>query len=377
MAVWIRANVYNSYVDILDFFQKYIAEDILAENVQPILTVDAIKYVHIFRNQVPRQNWHEIFPLLVKHLTSSNFVVHSYSAIAIERILQMSDEDRKPIIPHSEVVALSRGLLEHLFALMQKHATPEKIQENEFLMKCVMRVLISLREGIMPVSDMALKNLIAITKEIQKNPSNPRFYYFHFEAMGALIRFSAPSQSNELEMALYDPFAEILQNNVQEFMPYVFQLFAALLEANPCVGLSDYYKSIIPPILMAPLWESKGNVPALVRLLSAMMPRGAESMVHDGQVEPILGLFRKLISTKTNETMGFDLVESVISSFPQPVLEDYYERIFRDMFTRLSSSRTENFSLRFIRFYHFFVTHNDKSRGADYFISISDRIQHE
>lgn len=364
-------------MDILNFFQKHIAEDLLSENMHPILTVDAIKYVHTFRSQIMRQHWHEIFPLLIKHLASSNFVIYTYSAIAIERILQMSDEDRKSVIPQSEVVNLSNGLLEHLFALIQKDATPEKIQENEFLMKCVMRVLILLKEAVISVSDIVLKNLIYITKEIQKNPSNPRFYYFHFEAMGALIRFTAPSKPNELETALYDPFAEILQNNVQEFMPYVFQLFAALLEANPAAGLSEYYKSIVPPILMAPLWESKGNIPALVRLLSAMMPRGAESMAQNKQVEPILGLYRKLISTKTNEVMGFDLIESTISSFPRSALEDYYERIFRDMFTRLSISRTENFSLRFIRFYHFFVACNDKDLGADFFVDTSDRIQHE
>ena len=364
-------------MNILDFFQKHIAEDLVTENMHPILTVDAIKFVQTLRSQVIHQHWHEIFPLLVKHLTSSNFVIYTYSAIAIERILQMSDEDRKSVIPHSEVVNLSNGLLEHLFALTQKDATPEKIQENEFLMKCAMRVMIFLKEGVIPVSEIAMKNLISITKEIQKNPSNPRFCYFHFEAMGALIRFTARSKPNELEIALYDPFAEILQNNVQEFMPYVFQLFAALLEASPSSDLSDYYKSIVPPILMAPLWESKGNIPALVRLLSAIMPRGAESMVQNGQIEPILGLYRKLISTKANETMGFDLIESTISSFPRSALEDYYERIFRDMFTRLSTSKTENFSLRFIRFYHFFVACNGKNLGADYFINISDRIQHE
>lgn len=364
-------------MNILDFFQKHVAEDLITENLHPILTVDAIKFIHTFRSQIIHQHWHEIFPLLVKHLASSNFVIYTYSAIAIERILQMSDEGRKSIIPHSEVVNLSNGLLEHLFALIRKDATPEKIQENEFLMKCVMRVMIFLKEGVIPVSEVVSKNLISITKEIQKNPSNPRFCYFHFEAIGALIRFTALSKPNELEMALYDPFAEILQNNVQEFMPYVFQLFAALLEANPSAGLSEYYKSIVPPILMAPLWESKGNIPALVRLLSAMMPREAESMIQNGQIEPILGLYRKLISTKANETMGFDLIESAISSFPRSALEDYYERIFRDMFTRLSVSKTENFSLRFIRFYHFFVACNGNDLGADYFIDISDRIQHE
>ncbi len=101
-----------------------------------------------------------------------------------------------------------------------------------------------------------------------------------------------------------------------EFMPYVFQLFAALLEANPSASLSDYYTSLIPPIIMPSLWESKGNVPALVRLLTSIVPRGATEIVRDNQIEPILGIFQKLVSSKSNESHGFDLLEAVVGSFP-------------------------------------------------------------
>lgn len=64
------------------------------------------------------------------------------------------------------------------------------------------------------------------------------------------------------------------------------------------------------------MWEVKGNVPALVRLLSSIIPRGAEHMVKNNQIEPILGIFQKLVSSKINESYGFDLLESVISNFP-------------------------------------------------------------
>jgi exportin-2 (importin alpha re-exporter) len=142
-----------------------------------------------------------------------------------------------------------------------------------------------------------------------------------------------------MEEALYSPFAFILQQDIQgewppnalvpwsllhayshvflvEFVPYVFQLFAALLELNPSASLANIYKSLIPPILTPVLWESKGNIPALVRLLSSMIIRGAPDMVADNQVEPILGIFQKLISTRANETHAFDLVETVIANFP-------------------------------------------------------------
>ena len=99
-------------------------------------------------------------------------------------------------------------------------------------------------------------------------------------------------------------------------MPYVFQLFAALLEANPSASLADYYKSLIPPILMVDLWNSRGNVPALVRLLSAIIPRGTSEIAANNQVEPILGIFKMLVATKLNEIYAFELLEIIISNFP-------------------------------------------------------------
>jgi exportin-2 (importin alpha re-exporter) len=67
---------------------------------------------------------------------------------------------------------------------------------------------------------------------------------------------------------------------------------------------------------MPVLWESKGNVPALVKLVTSIIPRGASEMARDGQVEPVLGVFQKLVSTKANESYGFDILESVIAHFP-------------------------------------------------------------
>ncbi len=99
-------------------------------------------------------------------------------------------------------------------------------------------------------------------------------------------------------------------------MPYVFQLFAALLETNPSGPLPKYYKDLIPPILSPALWELKGNIPALVRLLSSVIARGASDIASNHQVEPILGIFQKLLSSKANESHAFDLLESIVADFP-------------------------------------------------------------
>ena len=179
----------NSLLSITDYFQQNLAADLIAENgVHPILKVDAIKYLYTFRSIITKEQWQQVLPVLVKHLASNNYVVYTYAAIAVERALFLSDGQGQPVIPPTEITPLAKDLLEHIFQLIQRDPAPQKVQENEFLMRCVMRVLVVIRDGVVPFSDVVLQRFITITQIISSNPSNPRFYYFHFEAMGAFIR---------------------------------------------------------------------------------------------------------------------------------------------------------------------------------------------
>lgn len=60
-------------------------------------------------------------------------------------------------------------------------------------------------------------------------------------------------------------------------------------------------------------------MPALARLLSSMVPLASSDLARNGQIGPVLGIFQKLVSTKLHETQGFDLLESVVESFPSYV----------------------------------------------------------
>ena len=179
----------NPNVNVVEFFQNNVAADLLADTgVEPILKVDAIKYLYTFRSQLTKSQWTAAFPPLVKNLASTNYVVYTYAAIAVERLLALTDDSGKHLFGKDDVAPYSKDLLNHLFSLMERDAAPEKIQENEFLMRCVMRILMAIKDGVLHVVDSVLQHLIAITNIIGQNPSNPRFYYFHFEAMGALIK---------------------------------------------------------------------------------------------------------------------------------------------------------------------------------------------
>lgn len=179
----------HDFANILEFFQKNIAKDLVSDaGVEPVLKVDAIKYLYTFRSLITKEQWHDAFPLLVKHLGSSEYIVYSYAAIALERVMALTNDQNQPMISQADVKALSGQLLQHLFDLIEKNTQPAKLQENEFLMRCVMRVLIVIRDGVIPITNSVLAHLIKITQIISQNPSNPRFYYYHFEATGALIR---------------------------------------------------------------------------------------------------------------------------------------------------------------------------------------------
>ncbi len=286
----------------------------------------------------------------------------------------MTDESGRPVIDPANIRPLASSLVEHLFSLVEKDPAPQKVQENEFIMRCIMRVLIVLKDGISAVADSVLQHLTIITNIIASNPSNPRFYYYHFESLGALTRFTPPAQADALASHLFEPFGKILSNNVEEFTPYVFQLMAALLESDPEKPLPGEYVPLIAPILGPALWEQRGNIPALVRLLSAMIPRAANELVSSNQVEGVLGIFQKLVSTKVNEGYGVDLLETAISTFQPSTLEPYWVHILNILLTRLQGKQSLAFQLRFIRFYHFVGARDDKGLGVDFFVAASDRV---
>ena len=366
----------NDLVNIGEFFSNNLASDLTSSGVEPLLKVDAIKFLYTFRSLITQDQWQQVMPMMVNHLADSNYVVYTYAAIAVERVLYLTNDAGKPIIEASQIVPLSKDLLNHLFSLIEKDKAAQKVQENEFLMRCVMRVLIVMKDGVAPITEEVLRHLIEITNIIAPNPSNPRFYYYHFESLGALVRFCPPALSAQVSQALFSPFLNILQADIEEFTPYVFQLFAAALEAEPTQPLPEIYHALVGPVLAPPIWEQRGNIPALARMLRAIIPRYAQPLVQGGQIASVLGLFQKLVSTKTFENYGFELLETVIEFVPPTALEQYWTDLLNIMLTRLSSGgNVQSFQTRFIRFYHFFASRDDKGLGTDYFIAQMNRVQ--
>lgn len=56
-------------------------------------------------------------------------------------------------------------------------------------------------------------------------------------------------------------------------------------------------------------------------------------------------------------------------------LEQYFIPILQIILQRLQNSKTENLSLRFVRFFHFITAHDDKGYSPDFIMQVTEKIQ--
>ncbi|KAJ1936744.1 importin-alpha export receptor, partial [Linderina pennispora] len=243
-----------------------------------------------------------------------------------------------------------------------------------------MRVILASRTNITPLAPAALGKLAQIVAEVSKNPSNPRFSHFMFEAIGSLARFTCaaePSAIGQFESTLFPIFQTILQQDIAEFMPYVFQILAQLLSVHQASGkLPDAYMGLLPMLLVPDLWDSQGNVPALVRLLQSYLQIGAAQLAQQNQLAPILGVFQKLIASKANDHLGFNLLLAITQFTPTESFKQYLRPVVTLCLTRLQSSRTGKFTRNYVHYLGSLMCKDPQSgAGVELLYSTMEQIQ--
>uniref|UniRef100_A0A8C2LKK2 Exportin-2 n=1 Tax=Cricetulus griseus TaxID=10029 RepID=A0A8C2LKK2_CRIGR len=342
----------NELVNLTEFFVNHILPDLKSNNVNefPVLKADGIKYIMIFRNQVPKEHLLVSIPLLISHLQAESIVVHTYAAHALERLFTMRGPNNATLFTAAEIAPFVEILLTNLF----KALTLPGSSENEYIMKAIMRSFSLLQEAIIPYIPTLITQLTQKLLAVSKNPSKPHFNHYMFEAICLSIRITCkanPAAVVNFEEALFLVFTEILQNDVQEFIPYVFQVMSLLLETHKN-DIPSSYMALFPHLLQPVLWERTGNIPALVRLLQAFLERGSSTIASAAadKIPGLLGVFQKLIASKANDHQGFYLLNSIIEHMPPESVDQYRKQIFILLFQRLQNSKTTKFIKSFLVF---------------------------
>ncbi|GAV29436.1 hypothetical protein PMKS-002936 [Pichia membranifaciens] len=344
----------NLLVDVIKFFTQFIYPDLVGQVANPILKVDSIKYIYIFRNQLTKEQLIETLPLLTSNFNDGNYVVYTYTSVTIEKILSLRNPSNHQEMLFSKndlSVAVLNDLLMNLFKLIFKMGTtPEKLSENEFLMKCMMRILLISEDSLSSTIVQILQELTKIVETISKNPSNPKFSHYTFESICIIMKFYK-SGIKDFYALLKNTLFGILGQDIQEFIPYSFQILAFVLENYPTnEELPAEYQQLIKPLCSPQVWEFKGNIPAVKRLLSAIITFTPAMFDNAENITPILGIYQKLISSKSNDILGFEFLESIMINIDITNLQPFLNEIFIILLTRLKNFKTEKFVKRFILF---------------------------
>lgn len=368
----------NPRIDIQQIFQENVLQDLSVhqERRHPILVVDAIKFVRVFRNQLTRAQISEVFPLLAFHLGSPDYVVFTYSAVTVDSLLSLRVQGAN-LFAQEDVATFSEELLRNLFTLVLRGQSPEKIAENDFLIKCILRIILTAQDTIRSQYQAIIQHLNNILVQVSKNPANPRFNHYLFESYGAIIRFVGPTSIevlHQMEEILLPSLMTVLQADVTEFIPYVFQLLAQLVELHRQQNLSPTYHQLLGPILTPSLWDSRGNVPALVRLLQAFIKHDSSRFSGPETLEPVLGIFQNLINSKANDAYGFELIQVIYTSLTPLALQKYNHQIFHTLLMRLKNSKTEQYTMGFTKFI-FYLSAMERIAGPEFVITTFEGIQ--
>ncbi|CAI5953901.1 unnamed protein product [Closterium sp. NIES-65] len=316
------ATATNNLVNLGEFFSGQILPELRAAdvNAQPVLKANALKFLTTFRGQIPKETCLELMPQLLRFVGAESNVVHSYAANAIERLLMTRDGGQLRF----------SGADVATFAGAAAGGAVQGAQDARLAGE--------------PVS------LVALLTAACRNPANPSFNHYAFEAVAALVRRAAaedaPGQVPVCEAQVFPLLQLVLDADVQEFAPYAFQLLALLIEsrsAPPLLPLPAAYMALFPALISPMLWERAGNVPALVRLLQAYLQKASKEIVGGGQVPPVLGVFQKLIASKHSDHQGFFILNTVVEHLDHAALAPFVPTIWNLLFYRLQNSRTPKF----------------------------------
>ena len=123
-------------------------------------------------------------------------------------------------------------------------------------------------------------------------------------------------------------------------------------------------------LLLPVLWERLANIPPLVRLLQAYVDKAGRH-IEPERISGMLGIFQKLIASKTNDHQGFYLLNTMVEKMPESVMEPYLKQIFVLLFQRLSSSKTTKYIKSLLTFFSLFAVKYSPAR----LVSTIDAIQ--
>jgi exportin-2 (importin alpha re-exporter) len=159
-----------------------------------------------------------------------------------------------------------------------------------------------------------------------------------------------------------------------EYIPYVLQIVAQMLELHTNNSIPPLYDNLFPLLITPLVWQQKGSIPALVRLMKAYLAKDVSSIVANGHLPQILGVVQqRLIPSKLNDHHGVDLLEAIFTYVP--VSEVRADQIMLTLLSRLQTTRTDKFAMEFVLFLCYSMALGVNGVRPDFIVNVVESIQ--
>lgn len=376
----------NPLVPVADFFRTQILPEFEAQGVRAsaaIVRADCIKFATLFRRflALSADDANGLLALFVRSLGDESVVVRTYAATGIERLLAIRDTTSNAngtttttttsALRFNRDFLLSQGsngvqtLIVGLFGCLGGGATvsggdSDLIEENEYVMKAILRVLTVLKEAAAPYSSDLFGKLIESLRAVAKNPRNPAYNHYLFEAIAVLARslITAQAAAHPIVESLVLPvLSDILEADVVDFFPYVFQLYALLIDSAPPGSLAGTgsasagtYVALLRKLLLPVLWDRSGLISAQSRLIQAYIRSAPERLVKESLVEPLLGLCQHLLGALASAQDGYSILIALMAALPVDVMAPYMPNVLRMCFVSLQKHKAARAHRPFVLF---------------------------
>ncbi|KAL6187846.1 hypothetical protein ACLB2K_039241 [Fragaria x ananassa] len=300
-------------VDVQNFCETVIVPELQSDdfNACPMLKASALKFLTKFMLHIPKPITLQVFPGLIRFPHAESIVVQSYAAICIEKLLLVKDEGGKSRHASVDISELLPELLTNLYQALMKPGS----DENQYVMKCIMRVL-----GVAGALGPYVIWLTSIVNKAHGNLTNPVFKNYFFESVAVLMKRASGRDASLISM--FANFIPSDLNIVVEDM-YALQLLALRVELSD-TQIPVRYMQVFEMLLSPDLWRKASKVPFLACLLQAFLWKAPKELQKKDRLTNVLKISFELISAcKTEQHVNgiqADLFLMVLQQFWMPVL---------------------------------------------------------
>ncbi|CAD7940698.1 unnamed protein product [Amoebophrya sp. A25] len=410
--------IVNGAVPVQEFFEREVVpilqgpipatEEQASKEDFPPLRAACMKFATTFRTVLSTPSLNTALPLIAKHVQHPSAVVHTYAAHAVEKLVISRDygapqpcnsaatagvnfavgtggggttstqlqintmQANAPckFEPNEATKGLLTGMLEPIITLL---CQKQGIEQNEYLMRCVVRIFSFLKQLAVEIATPMLNKATELMEQIAANPKHPHFAHFLFEGVAVIIRIAEPTgKLVEVEDKMLKVCGAILQGEVmRDFLPYVFQILGLLLDSTKEV--KPVYQELFGVLMMPEWWSKVPNIPALVRLLKAYLNRHTHfRALLDSQMDTILRRFEALLNHRRSDGVAFDLLAAIFAFLP---LEMYEKKLSIAMKVALSALMQRKHDVKLKKHFVLAIGVFSHKYGAEAVVKLIESLQ--